>query len=135
MPIPQHKRAVALTAIPFYTVCAVSTQSLVYSADIGDMVHQTYKLPWPLKSRELLMHCENKVLHREFAVTAKCHSAISDVVPVTGDAVRMEILESQWRFEALPAGGRMKTKITVYILISDRFAVGVRTRQDPHHAA
>lgn len=92
----------------------------------GEIVHQTYKLPWPLKPRELLMHCEHKVLPREHAMTAKCRSVEADSVPITTDAVRMEIVESQWRFEALAGNSRMKTRISVYLLISDRFAVGIR---------
>ena len=107
---------------------AVSSQTLLNSVEHGQLVHQTYKLPWPLKSRELLMHCDNRISHREFSVTATCRSAESASVPVTSDAVRMEILESKWVFEAIPGNGRMKTRITVYILISDRFAVGIRTR-------
>ena len=108
----------------------MSTQD-VLTSEHGPLVHQTYKLPWPLKARELLMHCDNHISHRAATVTAKCRSAVSSVAPVTTDAVRMEILESQWLFEALPGNGRMKTRVTVYILISDRFAVGIRARDPP----
>lgn len=103
----------------------MSSQTLLHSAEHGELVHQTYNLPWPLKTRELLMHCENKILPREHIMTAMCHSAEADVRPITSENVRMEILESRWRFEALPGNGRMQTRITVQILINDRFAVGV----------
>jgi hypothetical protein len=89
---------------------------------------QTYKLPWPLKPRELLMQCRNQVSHREHTLTASCRSVESKACPITSDAVRMEILESQWTFEALPPGGKMSTKVSVYILINERFAVGIRAR-------
>ena len=107
----------------------MSRQILKTDTKYGDIVHQTYGLPWPLKPRELLMHCENSISHREATLTATCHSVLTDTVPVTDAAVRMEIMESQWRFEALPGNGKMKTRVTVYILISERFAVGVRTRR------
>ena len=42
---------------------AVSSQTLLNSVEHGQLVHQTYKLPWPLKSRELLMHCDNRISH------------------------------------------------------------------------
>jgi len=103
----------------------MSTQVLLRSPEHGEIVHQTYKLPWPLKPRELLMQCRNQVSHREHTLTASCRSVESKACPITSDAVRMEILESQWTFEALPPGGKMSTKVSVYILINERFAVGI----------
>ena len=108
----------------------MSTQVLLNSPALGELVHQTYKLPWPLKQRELLMHCSNEISHRHATITATCHSAETPLVPITNDAVRMEIVESSWKFESIPGNGKMKTKISVYILISDKFAIGMRARVD-----
>ena len=83
----------------------------------GQVVHQQYSLPWPLKPRELLMSCTSAVLHREQAVVSTCHSAHSDLVPVTDEAVRMEIKESNWRLTALPRG---RTRILVDLTISEQ---------------
>jgi len=90
----------------------------------GQVVHQQYSLPWPLKPRELLMSCTSAVLHREQAVVSTCHSAHSDLVPVTDEAVRMEIKESNWRLTALPRG---RTRILVDLTISEQYSVGVPT--------
>lgn len=105
----------------------MSTQTMLHDRAHGEIVHQTYSLPWPLKPRELLMKCTNSFQHREYTMVATCRSVESDALPITSAAVRMEILESQWRFEALPGNGRIKTRVHVYILISERFAVGIRT--------
>ena len=85
-------------------------------------MHQTYALPWPLKPRELLLKCAHEVHRSSFSVKARCSSVHTDLVPITNEAVRMEILESTWRFDALPGD---RTKITVELLISEQFAVGV----------
>ena len=109
----------------------MASQQVLNTADVGDVVHQKYRLPWPLKPRELLMKCENAISQREHTVTVTCRSVESVEVPVSDSVVRMEILESQWRFRALPGNGRIKTRVDVYILISDKFAVGMRARLPP----
>jgi len=102
----------------------MSSQRFLRCPVNGDIVHQQYALPWPLKPRELLMSCTSAVLHREQAVVSTCHSAHSDLVPVTDEAVRMEILESNWRFTALPRG---RTRILVDLTISEKYSVGIPT--------
>ena len=101
----------------------MSTQQFVHSREHGgDLVHQTYRLPWPLKTRELVMHCIHDIKRSSNSVTATCHSVDTSAVPQTPDNVRMEILESKWTFTALANG---KTNIKTHILISEEFSVGV----------
>jgi len=98
----------------------MSTQHSVHDPSHGEIVHQSYSLPWPLKSRELLMKCSHTV-SRPFAY-AKCRSVRSDLVPMTPEMVRMEILESKWIFESLP---NERTRVSVELEVSDKFATGV----------
>jgi len=98
----------------------MSSQTFLNCPVHGKIVHQKYSLPWPLKSRELVMACTHS-FHKT-AVTSTCHSADSALAPVTAEAVRMEILESNWRFEAV-SGER--TRIYLDLTISEKFAVGI----------
>lgn len=100
----------------------MSTQTFHYDSRHGDIVHQTYSLPWPLKPRELLMRCSNEISRSEQTVSAKCNSVHTEKVPITPKAVRMEVLESTWKFESLEHD---RTHITVELAISEKFAVGV----------
>ena len=53
--------------------------------------------------RELVLRCHNDLQRGALRMTARCRSVHTDLVPVTSRAVRMEIQESVWRFEAMPA--------------------------------
>ena len=72
----------------------MSSQHVVQDALHGEIVHQTYGLPWPLKSRELLMRCTNDVSRGTQSVTARCASVHTDRVPISSERVRMEIIGS-----------------------------------------
>ena len=72
----------------------MSSQHVVQDALHGEIVHQTYGLPWPLKSRELLMRCTNDVARGTQSVTARCASVHTDRVPISSERVRMEIIGS-----------------------------------------
>lgn len=72
----------------------MSSQHVVQDAMHGEIVHQTYGLPWPLKSRELLMRCTNDVARGTQSVTARCASVHTDRVPISSERVRMEIIGS-----------------------------------------
>ena len=100
----------------------LSSQSFHHDRVHGDVVHQRYDLPWPLKPRELVLRCHNDLQRGALRMTARCRSVHTDLVPVTSRAVRMEIQESVWRFEAMPAE---RTRITVEIAVSPQFAAGV----------
>lgn len=86
------------------------------------LMMQRYKLPWPLKPRELLMSCRHDVQRAKNAMSTICRSVDSPLWPLTDEAVRMEILESEWRFEALARGG---TRLSTRVDISPQFAAGV----------
>ena len=77
----------------------ISSQRMLTDHTHGDIVHQTYALPWPLKTRELLMKCSNTI-SRPY-MTSRCQSVQSDMVPVSADATRMEILASVSRRQHL----------------------------------
>ncbi len=100
----------------------MASQRFVHDSRHGEIVHQSYSLPWPLKPRELLMRCTNEVSRATHSVSARCASVHTDRVPITSSAVRMEIIESLWKFESLP---NERTRITVELAISETFAVGV----------
>ncbi|KOO31304.1 lipid-binding start [Chrysochromulina tobinii] len=100
----------------------MSSQHVVQDALHGEIVHQTYGLPWPLKSRELLMRCTNDVARGTQSVTARCASVHTDRVPISSERVRMEIIGSMWKFDSLPLE---RTRITVELAISENFTVGV----------
>ena len=101
----------------------MGSQEFVHDARYGDIVHQTYGLPWPLKTRELLMHCTHQVVRSSYRLEATCASVHSDAAPITEEMVRMEILQSKWRFEALPNGAG--TKVATEIWVEERFSVGI----------
>jgi hypothetical protein len=107
---PHHASPSSLTRL-LYTLLILS-----------QIVHQTYALPWPLKPRELLMQCINEVLKGSHVLIMTCRSVQSDLLPVTKSAIRMDILQSRWTFEALPCG---KTRIRTEMLIEEKFAIGV----------
>jgi hypothetical protein len=68
------------------------------------------------------MQCINEVPKGSHVLVMTCRSVQSDLLPVTKSAVRMDILQSRWIFEALPCG---KTRIRTEMLIEEKFSVGV----------
>jgi hypothetical protein len=100
-------------------------QAFVESPEHGRLVHQTYKLPWPLKPRDMLMECHHHVDAAAYSVSTKCNSRETVAVPIKLDVVRMEIVESLMHFEALPGGDA--TRVTSTVIVNERFAVGVPT--------
>lgn len=88
----------------------------------GEIVHQSYKLPWPLKTRELVMKCKHETFRSQHRLVATCQSVVSDKVPEREDRVRMEIVKSRWNFQALSNG---KTRIATDIWVDEKFSAGV----------
>ena len=68
------------------------------------------------------MQCINEVPKGSHVLIMTCRSVQSDLLPVTKSAIRMDILQSRWTFEALPCG---KTRIRTEMLIEEKFAIGV----------
>ena len=68
----------------------------------GAFAHQTYKLPWPLMPRDVLLSCERSINNREAVLTSECHSVASDAAPVRDGVVRLWLSRTAWRVEALP---------------------------------
>ena len=88
----------------------------------GEIVHQSYKLPWPLKTRELVMKCKHETFRSQHRLVATCQSVVSDKVSEREDRVRMEIVKSRWNFQALSNG---KTRIATDIWVDEKFSAGV----------
>jgi len=95
-------------------------QETLYDPAHGEIVHQTYPLPWPMKTRELLMKCENIV--QQPRVLGICRSVTSPLAPVNPNYMRMDIVQSTWAFEPI---SDQQTSVQLKISVSEEFAAGV----------
>lgn len=86
----------------------------VHTREHGDLTHQTYRLPWPLAPREVLLSCDRKNLGSENVHLSECHSVETEAVPVHKGAVRMTLSRTQWKIVALP-GERTKLHLELEV--------------------
>lgn len=87
-------------------------QRAVSTREYGELVYQTYELPWPLSPRELLMRCDRVVSHRAHTLTSTCSSVQHSSVPKNEHAVRIELQNTQWVVSALP-GERTRFELSI----------------------
>lgn len=92
----------------------LKVQRAVSTREFGELVYQSYELPWPLSPRELLMRCERDVDRRANKLVTSCESVDHPSAPRSEHAVRIELKHTQWVVTALP-GERTRFELTIVL--------------------
>ena len=93
----------------------------VYDPKEGALAHQTYRLPWPMAPRDVLLKCERHKNDRDAVLTSECRSVESTAAPVRDSVVRMELSHTAWRIEALGE----RTRLTLSLEMPASVTAGV----------
>lgn len=94
----------------------------VWTREHGPLSHQTFRLPWPLAHRDVLLHCERRISHSDTSLVSTCRSVDHPAAPATDATVRLTLSRTEWRIEALPGE---RTRLSLDIEIPSSQAVGV----------
>jgi len=100
----------------------LSSQRLINTRDLGQLVHQEYALPWPLATRDLLMKCHRNPDHRRQKVISECSSVTHPSAPVSDRNVRLSISATRW--EVTPEPGD-RTRLSLRLELPASATMGV----------
>jgi len=67
--------------------------------DYGDILHQVFLLPWPLKQRDIILQRRFCFNENDKSVTVVYKSIVDDRIPLSNSMVRAESPHTLWRFQ------------------------------------